>query len=298
MTPVPNLNSDRNSRLKRNPVDPQRAYGVFAESEPDGDGGVANAITFLLTASECPIGCHMCDLWQNTLTTKTPAGAIPAQIAAGLSELAPQQPNQASWIKLYNSGNFFDPRSIPTSDYEAIADQCSEFSRVVVENHPRFGAQRVKQFRDLLAGRLEVAVGLETVQPRWLDRLNKQMTRADFERYAHWLLSEGVDLRVFLIVGVPGVSVSEAIRWARLSVKFACRAGARHVSLIPARAGHGWNGLASSLPDIDSTHLCEIQEASLSDVSGECVVTVDLWDVQGDNRAALQQMNRTQKSTT
>ena len=84
---------------------------------------------------------------------------------------------------------------------------------------------------------LEVAVGLETMQPRWLGRMGKRMTRDEFDGYARKLHEHRIDLRVFLIVGVPGSSVAESLRWAELSVRHAALA-ARSISLIPAR-GNG-----------------------------------------------------------
>ena len=259
--------------IQRNDVSADRAYAVVDECEPMG-GGVASATTIFLTASECPVGCSMCDLWQNTLTGPTPDGAIVQQIDHALSSREP-----TDWIKLYNSGNFFDARSIPPVDYRAIADRCNAFQRVVVENHPKFGKSRLLQFRDLLSGTLEVAVGLETVQPRWLARMNKNVTRDEFDQYGAWLKSHEVELRVFLIVGVPGISAAEAIRWARLSVRHACRAGARHISLIPARSGHGWNGQAHLLPEISPQQLESLQCDSITDVDSQSVVCVDLWDI-------------------
>ncbi len=265
--------------FSRNPVSANLPYAVIEEQEADGAGGTADVMTVFLTASECPIGCNMCDLWQNTLLDATPQGAIATQIKTALQRRRLRQLN-SDWIKLYNSGNFFDPRSIPEQDYPAIAAHCQPFSRVIVENHPRFGAQRLKRFRDLLDAPLEVAVGLETVQPRWLSRLGKQMSRDDVDRYARWLRDQQVDLRIFLIVGVPGISVAEAIRWARLSVRHARQVRARHISLIPARAGHGWGGLADQLPPLSIGQLAELQRLALRDVNGAAVLTVDTWDLE------------------
>ncbi len=261
--------------LIRHQLSPNRPYAVVDELEPDADRHGVPTTTVFLTASQCPVGCHMCDLWQNTLAEPTPIGAIPRQLDWAFSGR-----RSSEWVKLYNSGNFFDPRSIPPADYAGIAQRCSSFSRVIVENHPRIGTSRVEIFRDLLAGKLEIAVGLETVQPRWLDRLGKQMTRDDFDRYARWLKSVDVDLRVFLIIGMPGLSVRESIRWARLSVRHAVTAGARHVSLIPSRPGQGWGGQASGLPSLSLDDLAEIQGLAIDDAQGRAVVTVDLWDVQ------------------
>ena len=260
----------RRSRLR-----PDRAYAVVDEQEPDGLGGLATTTTVFLTASECPIGCSMCDLWQNTLTSATAPGMIPQQI-----HQAGQGRATGGWLKLYNSGNFFDARSIPPSDYQAIAKACRPYSRVIVENHPKIGRERLRQFRAFLSSPLEIAVGLETVQPRWLARLSKRMSRDDFDAYAKWLRSQGVDLRVFLIFGVPGISLREASRWTRLSVRHAIAAGARHISLIPARAGNGWGGRADQLQRPSLQDLIELQELCLRDNDGCACITVDLWDAE------------------
>ena len=257
-------------------LDPNRAYHSLHEREPagkiPGQPRTADVATVFLTASQCPVGCAMCDLHKNTLDHATPQGAIERQIRRALNELP-----HADWVKLYNSGNFFDTQSIPPGDYEGIACCCRPFERVIVENHPRFGISRHEAFRDRIEGRLEIAVGLETVQPRWLSRMQKQMTRDDFDRYAKRLREFGIDLRVFLIVGVPGVTPAEAIRWARLSVRHAAAAGARHISLIPARVGHGWNGAAKLLPEIELERLSDLFADSLRDVAQSTCVSVDLW---------------------
>ena len=46
-------------------------------------------------------------------------------------------------VKLYNASNFFDPRAVPESDYDAIAEQLSGLDRVIVESHPSLVGPRV-----------------------------------------------------------------------------------------------------------------------------------------------------------
>ena len=233
----------------------------------------------------------MCDLHVNTLPGATPSGSITRQIDRALKD------SNAEWLKLYNSGNFFDPRSIPPVDYPAIAERCNRFERVIVENHPQFGKRRLQSFLDLINCRFEIAVGLETVQPRWLKRLGKQMSRDDFSRYAREILQLGVDLRVFLILGVPGIDVVESVRWTRLSLRHAIACGARHISIIPARSGHGWSGQSDELPEFSTPMLADAHETLLRDADGQAVVTVDLWDVSANDVAhsRLQQSNLTQR---
>lgn len=177
----------------------------------------------------------MCDLWQNTVTETVPPGAIPRQIDYALAQLD-SKPEQ---IKLYNSGSFFDPAAIPLADYPAIADKVSFAAHVVVEAHPRLVGEKALRLRDRLRGSLEVAMGLETVHPEILPRLNKRFDLADFARAAEFLRREGVAVRVFVLVKPPFMSEAEGLEWALKSAAFAFGCGATVVSLIPTRPGNG-----------------------------------------------------------
>jgi radical SAM enzyme (TIGR01210 family) len=221
--------SRRPAREKR---DPHLPYEYFVEDE--FAGVVVPVATIFLTNRECPFRCLMCDLWRNTLTESVPVGAIPAQIDHALLHLPPAQQ-----IKLYNSGSFFDPHAIPPQDYEAIARRVDRFDRVIVENHPALVGDACLRFRDLLSGKLEVAMGLETAHPEVLARLNKRMTLDQFSTAADFLRRNGIDLRVFILVQPPYMRADEALTWAERSLDFAMEQGATAATLIPTRGGNG-----------------------------------------------------------
>ncbi|MEM9586759.1 MAG: hypothetical protein AAGA03_05725, partial [Planctomycetota bacterium] len=197
----------------------------------------------------------------------------------------------------------------PISDYSAIADRCQPYRRVIVENHPKIGRDRLVQFHDRLARAstgtppvLEVAVGLETIHPAWLKQLGKSMTLSDFDRYAEFLREQDVDLRVFLIVGFPGATLAEAMDWSMRSVHHACASGAKHISLIPARVGNGWDGLSDQLvlPTVEDMLALQRDLLMTPMVSSACpVFTIDVWGFdssEGDSRVidAIERQNRTQ----
>ncbi|MFC5861412.1 radical SAM protein [Acidicapsa dinghuensis] len=239
IAPYPDSATQRNSwivtqRPERTTLDPDKPYLYLVEEECAASGEVVPVATVFLTNRECPWRCLMCDLWKNTLTDSVGPGSIPRQIAYALDRLP-----TARQIKLYNSGSFFDQQAIPKGDYTAIARLAGTFERTIVECHPALVSEECANFQDLLGHQLEVAMGLETVQPQVLDRLNKRMTLDQFAKAAELLRSRKIDLRVFILVQPPFMQPEESLYWAQRSLDFAFDCGATAASLIPTRTGNG-----------------------------------------------------------
>lgn len=287
-------------RPARNALDPWRPYASLVEPEPGPDGRLAQVATIFLTNRECPFRCLMCDLWRNTLVEPTPLGAIPAQIDLALAELPP-----AERIKLYNAGNFFDPLAIPRADHGPIAERLQAFATVVVENHPRMCGSVCGEFRRRLSGELEVALGLETIQPEVLPRLNKRMTVDDFDRAVEGLLRDDIAVRVFVLLRPPFVDEEQGVEWCLRSVDHALRRGARTVAIIPTRGGNGALEQLAARGDFAPPRLRSLEtalETALSWRRG--TVLADLWDLErlescahcgAARRERLRQMNLGQR---
>lgn len=286
-------------RPARNAVDAHKPYAFLVEEERAESGEIVRVATIFLTNRECPWRCLMCDLWQNTLTESVPPGAIPEQIDFALGQLG-----DARQIKLYNAGSFFDSRAIPPEDFSAIAAQVRGFERVIVEGHPALIGEAVLRFRDLLSGRLEVAMGLETVEPTVLEKLNKRMTLDRFAKAAEFLRAHDVALRVFVLVKPPFLEESAALEWARRSVDFAFDCGAGVVSLIPTRAGNGALDSLAASGDFAPPKLATFEAAFDHGVGLQRGrVFADLWDLEKfsscpncffTRRERLQEMNARQ----
>jgi radical SAM enzyme (TIGR01210 family) len=262
-------------RPQRNQLDPQRPYAFLVEEEYSAEKEIVPVATIFLTNRECPWRCLMCDLWKNTLTETVPIGAIPAQITYALAQLPP-----ARQIKLYNSGSFFDPKAIPPEDHDTIAKQTANIERVIVECHPSLIGQSCFQFKSKLSGKLEVAMGLETVHPQILAQLNKRMTRDDFAKAADLLSKNNIDLRVFILVKPPFMREEESLEWAARSLDLAFDCGATAATLIPTRAGNGAMETLEATGDFSPPRLTTLEAAATYGLTlNRGRVFADLWDI-------------------
>lgn len=272
------LDSNEIEKLRplRNIVNPDIPYHFLHEQEPDQEGNLQMINTIFLTSKECAFKCLMCDLWKNTLEGPTPKGAILKQIDYALNRL----PN-SSIIKLYNSGNFFDQKSIPPSDYPGIIERVRSYKKVIVENHAKLCGQPCVDFNDQLNGKLEIAMGLETIHPDVLPKLNKQLSQENFRKAANFLSSHGIAMRAFVLLNPPFlIDEKESIEWTIKTIQFAFDCGVGCCSIIPTRAG---NGMMETIqeqgyyvpPSLNA--LEEVFEKALALKQGQ--VFVDTWDI-------------------
>jgi uncharacterized Fe-S cluster-containing MiaB family protein len=289
-------------RPPRNVVDPARPYAFLVEPERTRAGTVEDTAVLFLTNRECPFRCLMCDLWKNTTEQRVPTGAIAAQIEYALARLrASGFTPEGRHIKLYNAGNFFDAQAIPPADWPRIASLVNSFQTVIIECHPRLIDRRCLAFRGLLrrlekgtgpvtlgvpspfpdGPALEVAMGLETVHPDVLRRLNKRMTLADFAGAAQFLREHEIAVRAFILLRPPFLSEEDGVHWAKESIRFAFDVGVECCVVIPTRTG---NGAMEELqrqghftpPRLES--LEEVLDYGIGLRRGR--VFADLWDVE------------------
>jgi len=266
-------------RPPKNAVDPQQPYAFFTESERLRSGAMEEVATLLLTNRECPFRCLMCDLWKNTTDERVSLGAIPGQIEFALSRLSPT--GGIRHIKLYNAGNFFDAQAIPSGDIPAIAKQLQRMQTVIIECHPLLVNDRCLSFREQLNGELEVAMGLETVHPEVLPRLNKRMTLDDFRRAVDFLRQWGIFVRAFLLLRPPFLGEEEGVEWACRSLEFAFAAGVECCVVIPMRAGNGAIDLLQRQGQFSPPTLTSLETTLEWGIRlGKGRVFADLWDVE------------------
>jgi len=224
----PGLAADRRIRGLRPPkayVDPYKVHGSVLEQERRPGGTIEQALTVFLAGAECPFTCSFCDLWKWTVDGATPSGALTAQLASVVNAHAGPVPDR---IKLYNASNFFDQRAVPLEDLAGMSLLASPFSGVTVESHASTIGPRTLAFARQLSGRLEVAMGLETIHPVAVAQLNKRLELPRFDRAAAFLRDNDIDMRVFVLLGAPWVSIGEAVSSTVRTVEYAVERGACH----------------------------------------------------------------------
>jgi radical SAM enzyme (TIGR01210 family) len=277
------LLSFRPTKLANNP---EKASGYIVEREPIRAGRSITSATYFLTGSECRFHCSFCDLWKYTLDTPTPLGSLTRQIQSLHRNLA-SSGKRVEWLKLYNAANFFDPVNVPTEEYESIAAECSAMDRIVVENHAAItasnaGLERIRAFQELLVPPLEIAMGLESIDPEAVQIMNKSMHLRTFEKACDRLLELAIPIRVFVLLQPVGTRVDEASEWAVRTCQYAFRLGAERCGIIPARSGNGWMDRlereGSWVPPDLSTLESTLHRVFATRESKDQIATVDLWD--------------------
>ncbi len=262
-------------RGPKNEVNAEKPYAWLTEKEYTESGNIVDTGVIFLTNRECPYRCLMCDLWKNTTNESIAEGAIAGQIEWALNQMP-----EVKYVKLYNSGSFFDTRAINEKEYERIASLLRGCETVIVESHPAFINERTLKFRDLLNSNLQVALGLETVHPGVLPKLNKKMTLNDFTSAVTFLKTNDILSRAFILLKPPFITETEAVIWAERSIDFAFEAGVECCTVIPVRAGNGAMDLLAkqnlfSPPEIKS--LEKVLEQGILLNKGR--VFADTWDL-------------------
>jgi hypothetical protein len=132
-----------------------------------------------------------------------------------------------------------------------------------------------------LNAKLEVAIGLETVHPELIKRLNKQMTLDDFRDSVTFLSKNNIKSRAFILLRPPFLSEEEGVYWAKKSIDFAFEVGIGCCTIIPVRAGNGAMDFLEGKGDFNKPtiqSLEDVLEYGVNQNKGN--VFADIWDLQ------------------
>jgi archaeosine synthase beta-subunit len=181
-------------------------------------------------------GCSMCGYAKDTLGRS----ATPDELAEQLSRAIARY-REEPYVKIYTSGSFLDDREVDPASRTAIVSAFSgRARRLLFETLPEFvRPEVVGPLRDVFAGELEVALGLESTNPTVLARfVNKGSPPSEYLEAADRLASLGVRKKAYLLLKPPYLAESEAVADVVRSV----REAAPHFDSLSVNPVHIQNG--------------------------------------------------------
>ncbi|MFQ5985955.1 MAG: archaeosine biosynthesis radical SAM protein RaSEA [Thermoplasmata archaeon] len=200
------------------PHDPTQYISAWTERELL-DGEIVDAFVLILRTKGCywarKSGCSMCGYVSDGYLNVSEEDLM-TQWGAAL-EAYQGQPV----VKVYNSGNFFDPREIPPSARRRILAELGErCKKVVVENLPQLVRRPLLEEALERCPRFEVAIGLETADNFVRDHtISKDFTFARYREAVQVAHAAGATVKTYLLFKPPLLSERAAMRDAVASVR-------------------------------------------------------------------------------
>jgi radical SAM enzyme (TIGR01210 family) len=151
-------------------------------------------------------GCSMCGYWGDT-NPEIGKEELEKQINSFLEEYP-----DGEVLKIFTSGSFFDPIEIdPDLQLSIIEKVLHGYDHLIVESRPEYIKKVVGDLKKY-AGRVQVAIGLESTDPSVLkNSVNKNYDFGDFKEAAVLLRENGISVRTYLLLKPPFMTESEAI---------------------------------------------------------------------------------------
>jgi radical SAM enzyme (TIGR01210 family) len=200
------------------PHDPTRYISAWTERELL-DGQEVDAFVLILRTKGCywarKSGCSMCGYVSDGFTNVSEEDLM-VQWASGLEEYRGQPV-----VKVYNSGNFFDPSEIPPEARKRIlADLGDRCQKVVVENLPQLVRKPLLEEALELCPRFEIAIGLETADDFVRDHtISKDFDFARYHKAVQAAHAAGATVKTYLLFKPPFLSELAAMRDVVASVR-------------------------------------------------------------------------------
>ena len=179
--------------MSRKP-DPERPVAAWSEKDLLDDE-IVDAFVVILRSPGCywskKSGCLMCGYNNDCLPSVTSENLV-TQFEKAMEKYDGQQ-----YIKIYNSGSFFDPGEIDANTQEKILEIAGkDAEKVLVESRPEFVNQKALDRSFKHVKKLEIAIGLETANDEIrCQSINKGFKFSDFERAAKLARENGARIR-------------------------------------------------------------------------------------------------------
>lgn len=216
MTPATSSFAHRVAEERRpapgSPADARHYVKLWQEPE-SLDGERVSAFVLILRTRGCywadVKGCTMCGYARDTLGRSATEEEIGLQLTRALTAYRGEP-----YVKIYTSGSFLDAREVPEASRAQVAKAfAGRARRLLVETLPEFASlPTLEALRESFGGTLEVALGLESTQPRVLAKaVHKHETPTEYLGAADRVRRAGASPKAYLLLKPPYLTEREAI---------------------------------------------------------------------------------------
>jgi len=220
---------------------------AVAWRERDYLGGPVEAGAIVLPTKGCSWGekggCTMCGYIYDSARGGLGEKEIVAQFGKALEGLLKKGGKRIEYLKVFNSGSFFDASEIPEGALVEIIKLINGVGvrRLQVESRPEFvEGESIEKISKVLEPELEVGIGLETANDRVREEcINKGFTLADFEDAVRVLHRLDVHVKAYLLIKPPFLGEREAIEDAVRSGREVAKMGVSRISYNPVNVQKG-----------------------------------------------------------
>ena len=237
------------ARHNGNPSRPPQPRFVAYDSVIRPGGQLVARKKVILMTKGCSVPtCTMCPFTNENLYGQPDPVDLMSQVRSTVARTENEPPY--TLLALYNDGNFFAQREVPSQVQLAIADLVAEsgVDELVVESLPQFitHAQVEPFIRRLGRVRLEVGIGLQSAHPFVREVcVNTSFTNAQFESGVTVLQSLAANVKTYLMIKPPFLNDGEAIQDTVDSLRYLHGLGLGTATLCPTRVAR--NTLAHDL---------------------------------------------------
>jgi radical SAM enzyme (TIGR01210 family) len=210
MTGLSDVMREIRGRQRVKPYPPTEPVG-FWKGEDLLDGKPVRSNTIIFRTKGCywaqKGGCTMCGYTYDAAVTPPTYEDIMSQYRSVEDKI------DGSVVKLFTSGSFLDKSEVPEgARKEILSDLSRKASKVIVETRPEFVTDNIVLEAKKYAGRLEIAVGLETSNDKIrIECINKNFLFKDFVRASEVAKGHGVTTKAYLLLKPPFICEKDAL---------------------------------------------------------------------------------------
>ncbi|MEE8167458.1 MAG: archaeosine biosynthesis radical SAM protein RaSEA [Candidatus Hydrothermarchaeales archaeon] len=218
-----------------------KKHAAHVWREKDYLDGTVDAGVIILPTRGCrwgrTSGCTMCGYVYDSDPSSS-QGELVKKFEEAIGRL-----QGVEYLKIFNSGSFFDPKELSSNTRQKILSMVNGrgIRRVQVESRPEFLEDKaLGEAKEASEAELEIGLGLETTNDDIRrDCINKNATLEDFKEAIDLCRRSDILVKAYLLLKPPFLTEREALRDAVNSAVEAQALGASRISFNPVNIQRG-----------------------------------------------------------